>query len=192
MSETRVSDEQIEFEPFQKIARLNREVTITEKIDGTNGVIFIGEDGKFAVGSRSRWITPDMDNYGFARWAYEHKDELMLLGPGWHHGEWWGLGIQRNYSQTRKRWSLFNTDKWGVERPACCDVVPVLYQGLWTPGCVPDAVRQLRHNGSAAAPGFVKPEGVIIWHSAARQLFKVTLEKDEAPKSTELKEMSNV
>jgi hypothetical protein len=172
----------VEFEPFQKIARLNREVVITEKIDGTNGVVYIGEDGEFQVGSRGRWITPEQDNYGFARWAYEHKDELLTLGPGWHHGEWWGLGIQRNYSQTRKRWSLFNTDKWAETRPACCDVVPTLYRGLWTPGCAPQAVKLLREGGSVAAPGFVKPEGIIIWHTAARQLFKVTLEKDEVPK----------
>lgn len=172
----------IEFEPFQKIARLHREVTITEKIDGTNGVVYIGEDNEFQVGSRGRWITPTEDNYGFAKWANEHQDELMQLGPGWHHGEWWGLGIQRNYSQTRKRWSLFNTDKWTDSRPECCDVVPIIYQGVFNPGCVPQAVKKLREEGSIAAPGFVKAEGIIIWHSAARQLFKVTLEKDEMPK----------
>lgn len=171
-----------EFEPFAKIARLNREVVITEKIDGTNGVVAIGEDGSFRVGSRSRWITPDDDNYGFARWAYEHRDELMQLGPGRHFGEWWGLGIQRNYSQTRKRFSLFNTERWGTERPACCDVVPIIYQGMWTPGAAPNAIKHLRENGSLAAPGFTKPEGIVIWHTAARILLKVTLEKDEEPK----------
>lgn len=172
----------VEFEPFDKIARLFREVTITEKIDGTNGLIYLGEDGEFLIGSRSRWITPDEDNYGFARWATEHKDELMALGPGRHHGEWWGLGVQRNYSQTRKRFSLFNTAKWTETRPECCDVVPVLYQGIYTPGCVHQALKALRDGGSVAAPGFMKPEGIVMWHDAARQSFKVTLEKDEAPK----------
>ena len=176
--------EAIPFEPFQKIARLNREVTITEKIDGTNGLIEIGEDGSFRVGSRSRWITPEDDNYGFAKWALTHKDELMTLGSGRHFGEWWGQGIQRNYSQTRKRFSLFNTSIWTAARPECCDVVPVLYEGLWTPGCVPTAVKQLRETGSIAAPGFMKAEGIIIWHSAARSYFKVTLEKDEKPKGS--------
>lgn len=171
------------FEPFQKIARLNRDVTITEKIDGTNGLIEIGEDGSFRVGSRSRWITPAEDNYGFARWAHENREELLTLGHGKHFGEWWGHGIQRNYSQTRKRFSLFNTDRWGETRPACCDVVPIIYRGMWSPGCVPEAVKRLRNEGSLAAPGFMRPEGVILWHTAACQLFKVTLEKDEVPKS---------
>lgn len=173
-----------EFEAFPKIARLFREVTITEKIDGTNGVIFIGEDGEFLIGSRSRWITPADDNYGFAKWATEHKDELMTLGPGWHHGEWWGQGVQRNYSQPRKHWSLFNTAKWSNPdvRPNCCAVVPVLFQGIFTPGCVHGALKKLRDEGSVVAPGFMKPEGIIMWHDAAQQAFKVTLEKDEAPK----------
>ena len=51
----------VEFEAFQKIARLKRNCVITEKIDGTNAQIFIGEDGEFLTGSRNRWITPDDD-----------------------------------------------------------------------------------------------------------------------------------
>jgi len=85
----------MEFVKFGKIARLSRTVVITEKIDGTNGLIAIGEDGEFQVGSRNRWIAPENDNMGFARWAYENKDELMGLGAGFHYGEWWGQGIQR-------------------------------------------------------------------------------------------------
>ena len=41
-----------EFNSFGKIARWSRRVIITEKIDGTNASIFIGEDGEFLVGSR--------------------------------------------------------------------------------------------------------------------------------------------
>jgi hypothetical protein len=107
---------------------------------------------------------------------------LLTLGEGTHYGEWWGLGIQRNYSQTRKRFSLFNTARWSVVKPECCDVVPVLYHGIFTPGCVHGALKVLRDGGSVAAPGFTKPEGIVMWHNAAQQLFKVTLEKDEAPK----------
>lgn len=175
----------MDFEPFQKIARLTRECTITEKIDGTNGCIFIGESGEFLVGSRTRWITPQDDNYGFARWAHENKEDLLKLGPGRHFGEWWGQGIQRNYSQTRKRFSLFNTSKWSDEaaRPACCDVVPVLYSGLLDEygvlKGVKAAIKRLTEEGSVAAPGFMKPEGIIIYHHAANLYFKKTLEKDE-------------
>src|SRR5512133_2019075 len=105
-----------EFQSFGKISRLSRDMVITEKIDGTNGCIYIGEDGEFLVGSRTRWITPECDNHGFARWAYDHKDELVLgLGPGRHYGEWWGSGIQRGYDLPKgeKRFSLFNVHRWG-------------------------------------------------------------------------------
>lgn len=175
----------MEFEAFQKIPRLTREIVITEKIDGTNDCIYIGEDGEFLIGSRSRWITPEDDNYGFAKWATAHKNELLTLGPGRHFGEWWGQGIQRNYSQPRKRFSLFNTSRWGDDdaRPACCDVVPILYAGLFDEyevmKGVKSALKQLRDEGSAASPGFMKPEGIVIYHVAANFLFKKTLEKDE-------------
>jgi hypothetical protein len=172
-----------DFEAFPKIPRFRRNVVITEKIDGTNGQIFIDEEGNVRAGSRSRWVTPQDDNYGFARWVAEHAEGLRELGPGRHFGEWWGSGIQRNYSQPVKRFSLFNVTRWRDARPACCDVVPVIYEGEFTIGCVPDALSTLRKNGSFASPGFMKPEGIIIWHDAARQMFKVTLEKDEAPKS---------
>lgn len=174
-----------EFEAFDKIARFNRAIVITEKIDGTNAQIAVGEDGSIRAGSRSRWITPQDDNYGFARWVAEHADELRDLGPGRHFGEWWGQGVQRNYSQPRKRFSLFNTGRWndGEARPACCDVVPTLYQGPFVYSEIPAALKRLEREGSLAAPGFMKPEGIVIWHTAARQLFKITLEKDSEPKT---------
>lgn len=173
----------ITFEEFQKIARLFRDVTITEKLDGTNAQVIVSESGAVAAASRSRLITPEDDNFGFARWVAAHAVELSALGPGRHFGEWWGQGIQRNYSQPVKRFSLFNTHRWGDARPACCDVVPVLYIGIYKPSCVHDALRELRNDGSKAAPGFMKPEGIVMWHDAAQSYFKVTLEKDEAPKS---------
>jgi hypothetical protein len=175
-----------EFVQFQKIARLSREVVITEKIDGTNGLIAIGENGEFEVGSRNRWITPKEDNYGFARWAYEHKDELIALGAGFHYGEWWGQGIQRGYGLKEKRFSLFNSYRWSDElgeRPACCHVVPVLYSGVFDTTKVDEILRDLATNGSKAAPGFMKPEGVVIYHLAGKVYFKKTIEGDEQPKS---------
>src|SRR5882724_293770 len=102
----------MEFTEFNKIARLSRNCVVTEKLDGTNASIVIGEAGEFLVGSRTRWITPEDDNYGFARWAHTHKEELLTLGPGQHFGEWWGNGIQRKYGLSEKRFSLFNTARW--------------------------------------------------------------------------------
>lgn len=177
----------MEFRPFQKIPRLSRDCVITEKLDGTNASVYIGEDGTFLTGSRTRWITPEDDNYGFARWALENKDELLLLGPGHHFGEWWGAGVQRRYGLTEKRFSLFNTGRWydPAVRPACCHVVPVLYRGLFTQRAVEDALWALMAAGSAAAPGFMDPEGVVVYHEASGALFKKTIKGDEEGKHAE-------
>jgi hypothetical protein len=178
----------MEFVEFPKMARLSREIFITEKIDGTNASITITEDGQLLMGSRTRWITVSDDNHGFARWATENREELMKLGPGSHFGEWWGKGIQRNYSLTEKRFSLFNVSRWldDATRPACCHVVPVLFQGAMEEYGVLKGVKaalgDLTANGSKAAPGFMKPEGIVIYHTAANLYFKKTLEKDEMSK----------
>lgn len=194
----------MEFQDFPKMARLSRECVITEKIDGTNAQILIGEDGSIQAGSRTRWITPDDDNFGFAAWVAANADELRLLGPGRHFGEWWGLGIQRKYNQNEKRFSLFNTLRWCAHDaepvqipsadpraepkyqtrvPSCVSVVPVLYRGLFDTDEVNAAITRLRIDGSAAAPGFMKPEGVVVFHIAGNVGFKKTLEKDEMPKA---------
>lgn len=174
----------MDFQEFPKIARLTRECVITEKIDGTNAQVYITEDGQIYFGSRTRWITPEDDNYGFARWGMEHREELLLLGAGRHFGEWWGQGIQRKYGMSEKRFSLFNVSRWDSEdRPACCNVVPILYRGDFTTDAVTSALEDLRMNGSKAAPGFMKPEGIVVYHTAGRIYFKKTIEKDEEPKS---------
>ena len=179
-----------EFETFNKIARLSREITVTEKIDGTNAQLLITEDGRMYAGSRNRWImTPDEgvknDNYGFGKWALDHYYELVKgLGIGRHYGEWWGQGIQRKYGLRENRFSLFNTHVWSdtAVRPACCHVVPVLYKGLFDQIIIQDCLNNLREQGSMAAIGFMKPEGIVIYHEAARVYFKKTIEGDEKPK----------
>ncbi len=175
---------EIQFESFNKIARLSRNCTVTEKIDGTNAQVYIGANGEFLTGSRNRWITPENDNYGFSRWAHEHKDELMQLGEGRHFGEWWGQGIQRKYGIDEKRFSLFNTSRWNEKNPppACCSVVPVLFEGIFTSTVVDDCLELLKTNGSVAASGFMNPEGVVVYQHAGRVYFKKTIEKDEEPK----------
>lgn len=175
----------MDFIGFPKIARLSREIIITEKLDGTNAQILITEDGEMFAGSRTRWITPEDDNYGFAKWAYANKEDLLKLGVGSHFGEWWGQGIQRKYGLAEKRFSLFSVSRWQDDamRPVCCHVVPVLYRGDFITEEVVRALNHLREHGSIASPGFMKPEGVVVFHVAAQVGFKKTLEKDEEPKS---------
>jgi hypothetical protein len=196
----------MDFQGFTKISRLSREIIITEKIDGTNGQILIEElegypspdpmciyqkDGlALFAGSRTRWITPQCDNHGFARWAQDHAEELTAgLGPGRHFGEWWGAGIQRGYGLPKgeKRFSLFNTNRWGQyrdrekypsDRPACCHVVPVIWNGLLNTETIDLCLKTLINEGSSAAPGFMKPEGIVIFNVAGNVAFKKTIGDD--------------
>lgn len=186
-----VPTEEYEFEAFSKIPRLNRDVVITEKIDGTNGQLLINEDGKLVrIGSRNRWLTPrdkQGDNYGFAQWAWDNREALELLGPGRHFGEWWGQGIARRYGVDRKYFSLFNPYRYeSFQSPYIEEVgvrvVPIINEGLISEGVLEYAIEKLRMSGSIAAPGFMKPEGIVVYHTAARQAFKVTLEGDDKPK----------
>lgn len=196
------------FEPFPKIPRLSRECVITEKIDGTNASVWILDmdtpemdlpyvpmeailvnvnvhEVAVIAGSRKRFITPQDDNFGFARWVYAHAEELVEeLGYGTHFGEWWGSGIQRGYGLEKgeKRFSLFNTGVWKGEDLNLCHVVPVLHQGMFTSGTVELCMENLQARGSSAAPGFMNPEGVMIYHSGSRGYFKKTFEGDEGGK----------
>ncbi len=174
-----------DFIPFPKIPRLNRECVITEKIDGTNARICITDDVTIYAGSRNRWISPLDDNYGFAAWVFERKDDLIAdLGAGNHFGEWWGAGIQRSYGLKEKRFSLFNTSRWGGDNPTPrhCHVVPVLYRGPFLTSAASECIERLKVMGSAAAPGHMTPEGIIVYHTAGNVFFKATIHKDEEPK----------
>jgi hypothetical protein len=197
---------------FPKIPRWYRDVTISEKIDGTNGQIYIyrepimdgdpkdyvgvntapdgpqfGQFLKVSAGSRNRWITPDKDNYGFAKWVYANAEALAeSLGEGSHFGEWWGQGIQRRYGLTEKRFSLFNTHRWAdVDQYGIpgLDVVPTLFVGTLTDKTVEQTIDRLDETGSKASPGFMNPEGVVIYHHASGQYFKATLDNDAEPKN---------
>lgn len=172
---------EIEFIGWPKIARFSREVVVTEKLDGTNAQVYIDEADNVFAGSRTRWITPEDDNYGFAKWVQANRKDLLRLGHGHHFGEWWGAGIQRKYGLTEKRFSLFNTSVWGNDaiRPACCGVTPILYQGDFSDMPLEAIMADLKAGGSVAAPGFMQPEGVVIFHTAARMAFKKTFERDE-------------
>lgn len=170
-----------EFVTFPKIPRLFKDCVVTEKIDGTNGVIFISDEGEMFIGSRNRWLSAESDNFGFHRWATENKDELMKLGAGRHHGEWWGSGILRGYNLPKgeKRFSLINVSVWNEENlPACCSVVPILYTGMFDTAMIKQVMNNLKVNGSVASPGFMNPEGVMVYITSASQYFKAPFDEN--------------
>jgi hypothetical protein len=93
--------------------------------------------------------------------------------------------VQRSYDLKEKRFSLFNTSRWLDDsiRPSCCHVVPVLYDGMFDTAAINDCIRKLIESGSVAAPGFMRPEGVVCFHVQGNFGLKKTLEKDEEHKS---------
>lgn len=197
----------IAFRGWPKTPRLFRDCVVTEKIDGTNAAIGIypadqpvigditkclfteGVDGTMWLiyaQSRNRIITPENDNYGFAKWVYDNATTLIAdLGVGLHFGEWWGQGIQRGYGLDHREFSLFNTAKWASKVFSTWNLgaVPVLSQHTFSTNEVSRCIDMLNECGSLAAPGFKPAEGVVAYHSAASQVFKALIDNDHLPKT---------
>lgn len=180
------------FKAWPKIPRLENEVYhITEKIDGTNGSIIIKSLGDSNVDtdtiyfsptgygvwaqSRTRLITPEDDNFGFAKWVKANAEQLIAdLGVGYHYGEWWGQGINRGYGLDHKRFSLFNPTK----HSSVCYNVPMLSSVgaedlLYAIQC---EIEQLKL-GSYASPGYMRPEGLVVYAEKAKTYWKVIIDK---------------
>jgi len=86
------------------------------KLDGTNAAIRLCND-EVRAQSRSRFITPDDDNYGFAAWVESKKDGWLMdvittLNDEMDftiYGEWCGKGIQKRcaISQVGPKFVIF-------------------------------------------------------------------------------------
>jgi len=203
------------FERFPSLTRFSQGWSISEKIDGTNAQVIIDNlassddvhwkdkalahipdefGGLFIfAGSRSKLITPKKDNFGFARWVQQNAEMLVTtLGQGRHFGEWWGVGIQRGYNISERRFSLFNTFRWKQEELiAGLHVVPSLMFNDYCedPGTVAkECLERLRNEGSLAAPGFMNPEGIVMYHRKSGTSFKKTFDYDEHGKWMEQQE----
>lgn len=163
----------IQFEAFPKIRRYQKSnVTVTEKIDGTNAALVFDDDGLVFCQSRNRVITPgkESDNAGFADWAWDNEDDLFeFFGPGRHFGEWFGCGIQRGYGMADKWFAPFNTHIFHDDRayPANVCPTPVLARVTLdrSPGLIAAIAADLAADGSRLDPayGFDNPEGLMIY-----------------------------
>ena len=177
-----------DFQAFPKIPRGSdgEQITITEKLDGTNACIQVSvvnvlpantfELQVVGVQSRKRMIDPGDDNYGFANWVYENEQELAAkLGEGYHFGEWYGAGIQKNpHNKDSKRLALFNSERWQdgrQPRPEGVECVPILYEGNWNPDVIGQCMDDLRLN--AVHQQYVA-EGIVVWYHKTRRYEKYT------------------
>lgn len=159
------------FKEWPKIPReVGETITITEKMNGTNACVVVEDGVVIGCQSRKRIITPEDDNYGFAKWVSQHP-ELSLLGDGYHYGEWVGTGINKNkHNLTSKIFCLFNTHRWSPEDvfPYCCSVVPVLYEGA-DQGMISEIMSTLEAKEQYY-------EGVVVWYHKTRRYAKYIIE----------------
>lgn len=160
---------------------------VTEYVDFNGDLYTVGAQ------SRKRVITPESDNFGFAAWVKKNARDLVeVLGEGRHFGEWWGSGIQDSYGlpKDERRFSLFNVKRWGQyldwgqghELIPQLYMVPVLAVETFSTEFAKELVEELREGGSWASPGFMKPEGVVVFHTASQTPYKTFLENDELHK----------
>lgn len=174
-----------EFKSFSKILHINKlHMSITQKIHGSNAQILIREsvgDQQYAInaGSRTRWLTPEDDNYGFCKWVYANKEQLIAaLGPGRHFGEWAGPGINSGEGLKEKTLCLFNWRRWiGKDLPKNVTTVPLLYNGILSLDAIDSAMEHLKTYGSSLVPGYLKPEGIVI--DIDGQLYKNVFDAEE-------------
>ena len=203
----------MEFVKYPKTARWASPFDITEKLDGTNAAVLIrtmtpeleddyhasvdepfrvlfnelGPEYAVAAQSRTRVITPDDDNYGFARWVFNNADTLVTdLGPGTHYGEWWGAKIQRAYGLTdgERYFSLFDRKRYsddlyhgGAHTPGLT-LVPLLNAGdEFSTEELEDSLQWLVENGSAVGTGFDRAEGVVVHFHHNGMRLKYILDK---------------
>jgi hypothetical protein len=136
--------------------------------------------GEVFVGSRNRWINPgkETDNYGFAKWVLERKEEFMkALGPGRYFGEWYGKGIARGYGLDERKFAFFNVSLPNI--PEFCEKVPVLWQGMMEEMPLDLILEDLKAGGSKVNPEFKRPEGIMIYHEPSGMYYKKTYKGDQ-------------
>lgn len=202
----------MEFEKFPSLTRFSQGWTISEKLDGTNAQVALApandyeqppqnalaEAGGFFLfaGSRNRWLQVGAkDNAGFARFVQDNAQELAKLGIGRHYGEWYGSGIQRGYGLKNgdKRFALFNSLRWAdnPDKPECCETVYTFLHDEYADnpdGVARGAMAMMKEVGSFHVPGFMNPEGIVLFHRKSGTAFKKTFDYDEKGKWAELQE----
>ncbi|SDH17830.1 hypothetical protein SAMN05421505_11276 [Sinosporangium album] len=99
-----------------------------------------------------------------------------------HWGEWFGHDINRGYGLKHRQFALFNTGRWkqsDLRLIPSLKVVPTIHTGPFSTVSICVETAKLESNGSAIVPGYMAPEGVIVYLTEAQQYFKYTLKGDQ-------------
>lgn len=187
----------IEFKAWPKTSRLNSRVTISEKLNGSNGAVIFDiteetpPDGQevmihnyaVAAQTRTRLVTVHDDQTGIAKWVTQNYETLIQdiglpnpipkTGTFYHYGEFMTRGHKEPH------FYLFNTRRWAgkeFETPTL-KVVPVLYEGDYYEGVVEECLDDLRTNGSRVHPG-IPAEGVVVYWQHDDTMKKAFIDTD--------------
>lgn len=157
-----------EFRSFSEIVKYSgTKLIITQKLHGTNAqiLVFKNEEGilDLKVGSRTRWLFPTQDNFGFCSFVLANKQDFIeKLGEGRHFGEWVGPGINSGEGLKERILVLFDFERY-TELPTRVTTVPVLFNQTTTDLSIIDSVFEgLKATGSKLVPGFMRTEGIVI------------------------------
>lgn len=188
-----------DYPEFPSIERFdNVYCIITEKIDGTNGLIEIGtngitEEGIVMFGSRKKYLYPGKDNYGFLAFFSPYVSELLKIckeikeentdfdfinnPPIRIYGEWFGKGINRGYNLSDRQFMPFNSYYADKLRniPNITQPEP-LHQGKFSREILNDCMNFLREEGSQVVPGYKNPEGVVAYFPKYKFSLKETFD----------------
>lgn len=187
----------------EKVDGTNSAVIIEEITEDTEPselrLAAVERDGKHyevAAQSRNRLIFPGKttDSYGFAAFVQHNAEALFdLLGPGRHFGEWWGRGVGKRYKGALvniRGFALFNTARHkGLHEwlpgfngeQILLEPVVTLYEGPFSEQKINDVLVSLEKHGSYMSP-FDTAEGIVVFHTQSRQVYKVTLDGQDAGK----------
>lgn len=164
---------------FPDVLISGEQVLVTEKIHGANAR-FLFSEGKFFVGSRTRWIAPDgahvwrraLDAHPEIRAWCERHAETILFGEVF--GNVQSLKYGRENAVSFAAFAALKNDTW-ISLPVLAEttaahgvpMAPVLYQGPWDAA----AILPMAEADSAVpgAPAGHMREGIVIATSPERR-----------------------
>lgn len=160
-------------------------VMVTEKIDGTPAVLVIEEEpGGRQVHSALEGRAAALDST--TDWFYANQRKLIrLLAPGVYDAAWVGAE-GRDYGLEDPGLVILDPAGYDPNEPNKYDGIeglrhaPVLYYGPVKPengqDPIEEALRRLKFAGSALAPGYKHPAGVIVTMLESGVNFSVDLD----------------
>lgn len=197
----------VSYPSFSSIERLeNIYCVISEKIDGTNGLIQIDykydwngqryDDHLVQFGSRNRYITTTDDNAGFANYFTPHIASICTLAeslinygdndnpkqdwPIYIYGEWFGKGIQRGYGLDEKYFMPFSSfyAEHMIKAGIPNIMMPnIMYTGKFSLEVVDNCMNRLTSGGfHTLITNYDYPEGVVIYFPKYNFRLKQTFE----------------